>query len=181
MIGNVWEWCEDLYNVGCSDRVYRGGSWSDIFGGCSARAWSHDDPDTRYDILGFRLVASTKDQADMDAAEKAAAEEAARKDRAEKAAAEKARKDRAAKEAGLRLIKEMIAIPNKRFKIGKYEVTQAQWQAIMGNNPSHYTNADNPVENVSWDDCKEFIEKLNALPEVKASGLTFRLPTEAEW
>ena len=79
------------------------------------------------------------------------------------------------------LIRDMIAIPGKSFKMGKYEVTQAQWEAVMGENPSRFKGDDNPVECVSWNDCKKFIEKLNALPEVKASGLTFRLPTEAEW
>ena len=64
---------------------------------------------------------------------------------------------------------------------GKTEVTQAQWEALMGANPSEFTGANNPVENVSWDDCQEFLLKLNALPSVKASGLTFRLPTEEEW
>ena len=75
------------------------------------------------------------------------------------------------------LIRDMIAIPGKSFKMGKYEVTQAQWEAVMGENPSRFKGDDNPVEWVSWNDCKKFIEKLNALPEVKASGLTFRLPT----
>ncbi len=75
----------------------------------------------------------------------------------------------------------MIAIPGKSFKMGKYEVTQAQWQAVMGENPSEFKGDLNPVENVSWNDCKKFLEKLNAMPEVKASGLTFRLPTEKEW
>ena len=64
---------------------------------------------------------------------------------------------------------------------GQYEVTQAQWEAVMGENPSCFKGADNPVENVSWDDCQEFLKKLNALPAVKESGLTFRLPTDAEW
>ena len=75
----------------------------------------------------------------------------------------------------------MVAIPGKRFKMGKYEVTQRQWQEIMGNNPSCFKNPDSPVESVSWDSCKDFIRKLNSMPEVRASGLTFRLPTEAEW
>ena len=65
--------------------------------------------------------------------------------------------------------------------MGKYEVTQAQWQAVMGENPSEFKGDLNPVEYVSWDDCKKFLEKLNSMPEVKASGLTFRLPTEKEW
>jgi len=56
------------------------------------------------------------------------------------------------------------------------EVTQALWQAVMGNNPSHWKGDNLPVENVSWEDAQEFIEKLNRL-----TGRTFRLPTEAEW
>jgi len=63
------------------------------------------------------------------------------------------------------------------FYIGKYEVTQKQWQEIMGNNPSSFKNCDNcPVENVSWNDIQEFIKKLNQL-----TGKKYRLPTEAEW
>ena len=62
------------------------------------------------------------------------------------------------------------------FYIGKYEVTQAQWKAVMGSNPS-YSKGDNlPVEWVSWNDIQEFITKLNA-----QTGKKFRLPTEAEW
>ncbi|PYS93012.1 MAG: hypothetical protein DMF64_06825 [Acidobacteria bacterium] len=64
------------------------------------------------------------------------------------------------------------------FYIGKYEVTQAQWQAVMGNNPSNFKGCDNcPVEQVSWDDAVSFIAKLNA----QNDGYTYRLPTEAEW
>ena len=62
------------------------------------------------------------------------------------------------------------------YYIGKYEVTQALWQAVMGNNPSVFKGDNLPVENVSWDDCQEFINKLNRI-----TGKTFRLPTEAEW
>ena len=75
----------------------------------------------------------------------------------------------------------MVSIPGKDYRMGKTEVTQAQWKFVMGTNPSNFSGADNPVENVSWNDCQEFLEKLNALPEVKASGLVFRLPTEEEW
>ena len=45
------------------------------------------------------------------------------------------------------------------FSIGKYPVTQAQWQAVMGNNPSHFKGDNLPVETVSWDDCQNFIKK----------------------
>jgi TonB family protein len=62
------------------------------------------------------------------------------------------------------------------FYIGKYEVTQAQWRLIMGNNPSKFKGDKRPVENVSWDDVQEFISRLNA-----ATGKKYRLPTEAEW
>ena len=50
------------------------------------------------------------------------------------------------------------------FWIGKYPVTQAQWQVVMGNNPSHFKGADRPVERVSWNDCQEFVQKLNTHP-----------------
>ncbi len=79
------------------------------------------------------------------------------------------------------IIGNMVAIPGKSFKMGKYEVTQTQWQVVMGENPSKFEHPDGPVECVSWDDCKKFLAKLNVMPEVRASGLTFRLPTEAEW
>ena len=79
------------------------------------------------------------------------------------------------------LIESMVTIPGKNYKMGRYEVTQAQWEAVMGANPSSFKGGNNPVEHVSWNDCQEFLKKLNALPEVKESGLFFRLPTEAEW
>ena len=75
----------------------------------------------------------------------------------------------------------MVPIPGKNYAMCKYEVTQALWEAVMGENPSNFKGADRPVEKVSWDDCQKFLEKLNALPEVKASGKTYRLPTAAEW
>ena len=62
------------------------------------------------------------------------------------------------------------------YYIGKTEVTQALWQAVMGSNPSRFRGADLPVECVSWDDCQEFIQKLNRL-----TGRNFRLPNETEW
>lgn len=62
------------------------------------------------------------------------------------------------------------------FHIGKTEVTQELWEAVMGNNPSKFKGEQRPVENVSWDDCQVFISKLN-----EKTGKNFRLPTEAEW
>jgi hypothetical protein len=62
------------------------------------------------------------------------------------------------------------------FYIGKYEVTQAQYEAVMGVNPSHFKGPNHPVEMVSWDDAQEFISKLNA-----RTGRNYRLPTLEEW
>jgi formylglycine-generating enzyme required for sulfatase activity len=66
---------------------------------------------------------------------------------------------------------------SKPFYLGKYEVTQAQWEAVMGNNPSKFKGRNNPVEMVSWDDVQEFIKRLNR----KDGTNKYRLPTEAEW
>jgi formylglycine-generating enzyme required for sulfatase activity len=63
------------------------------------------------------------------------------------------------------------------FRIGTYEVTQEQWQAVMGNNPSKFKNGGQyPVDNISWNDAQDFIRSLN-----EVSGQKWRLPTEAEW
>ncbi len=62
------------------------------------------------------------------------------------------------------------------FMIGETEVTQELWRAVMGSNPSRFKGTKNPVECVSWDDCRDFISKLNTLTDQN-----FRLPTEAEW
>ena len=64
------------------------------------------------------------------------------------------------------------------FYMGKYEVTQAQWRAVIGNNPSYFNDCELcPVEQVSWDDAENFINKLNSIND----GFRYRLPTEAEW
>ena len=62
------------------------------------------------------------------------------------------------------------------YYIGETEVTQALWEAVMGNNPSRFNGSDKPVENVSWEDCLEFVKKLN-----KLTGKNFSLPTEVVW
>ena len=65
------------------------------------------------------------------------------------------------------------------FYLGKYEVTQGQWRAVLGDNPAHFTDCGDicPVENVSWEDARAFIRELNLREGVR----TYRLPTEAEW
>jgi formylglycine-generating enzyme required for sulfatase activity len=66
------------------------------------------------------------------------------------------------------------------FEMGKYEVTQAEWESIMGSNPSvfgKHCGKNCPVENVTWEEVQEFISKLNEIKD----GYIYRLPTEAEW
>jgi len=87
--------------------------------------------------------------------------------------------DSAMVEAGVANVDELPAheVTLESYSIGKTEVTQELWQAVMGSNPSGFTgDPKRPVEQVSWDDCQEFIARLNAI-----TGKNFRLPTEAEW
>ncbi len=205
MHGNVSEWCEEPWEQGSSYHVTRGGSFDYQDTKYKVSDRNRADDGLRYEYVGFRLVAST--EADRAADRKAeteaiarVAEEAARKEREEMEAALKKQK-----EVVEGIIEEMIAIPGKNFKMGKYEVTQKQWYTIMddtrksstqGTSPrrgaragddhgrsgmSEFSGDEYPVGGVNLDDCKVFLDKLNAMPDVKASGLRFRLPTEDEW
>ena len=157
-----------------------------------AQAFNDDDSHTRY------LVDTPADE-HFPGVPKAVAEETERKEAAARAAAAAAA--RAAAEARRKaLTGEFIQIPagefmmgsnsggsdekprhrvriTKRFEMGKYEVTQAQWKAAMGANPSNFKGDDRPVETVSWNDAQEFLKRLNATDD----GYRYRLPTEAEW
>ncbi|MBX3421769.1 MAG: formylglycine-generating enzyme family protein [Pirellulaceae bacterium] len=82
---------------------------------------------------------------------------------------------------------------SRDYYLGMYEVTQAQYETIMGDNPSYFQNdnlpdarsvevtSDFPVETVSWEDAVEFCRRISALPAERATGRVYRLPTEAEW
>ena len=72
--------------------------------------------------------------------------------------------------------KPSIQVTVSSFYLAEIPVTQALWESVMGDNPSHFKGANQPVERVSWEDCQEFIKKLSLLAHIK-----FRLPTEAEW
>lgn len=76
---------------------------------------------------------------------------------------------------------EMVSIPGRKFKMQKTEVTQRQWQAIMGNNPSYFKGDNRPVEQVSWNDAQEFIKRLNQKSQEAGLKVRYRLPTEQEW
>ena len=65
----------------------------------------------------------------------------------------------------------------RAFELGKYQVTQAQYEAVMGTNPSYFPGSDRPVEGVSWSDAQKFCEALNN----RHDGYRYRLPAEAEW
>src|SRR5262249_43583308 len=63
------------------------------------------------------------------------------------------------------------------FQMGATEITQEQWQAVMSANPSDFKGTGRPVEQIAWNDAKNFVERLND----RRDGFTYRLPTEAEW
>ncbi len=72
----------------------------------------------------------------------------------------------------------------KGFYLGKHEVTQSQWEKVMGSNPSHFKGGDRPVETVSWTDVTSFCNKLTASERTAGrlpAGMTYQLPTEAQW
>ena len=75
---------------------------------------------------------------------------------------------------------EMVEATNGFF-IGRFEVTQGQWKALIGTSPSSFTGTDRPVEHVAWHAAYKFIEKANALEGVRRTGLRLRLPTAEEW
>jgi len=179
--GNVEEWTSTATVAG-NQRVYRGGSAFDSAEGC---ALGHDRGTDRpgkpsffgeyfmhegNPFIGFRFVAI-----DADAQAETERRIAETRERAERKAAE------GIPEAISALLENMAVIPGKKYRVCRYEVTQALWEAVMAVNPSRFKGADLPVECVSWNDCQKFIEKLNGLPEVKASGWVFRLPTLGEW
>ena len=174
MHGNVCEWTSTADG---GYRVDRGGCWESSARFCESSLHSSSSPVYRYGNLGFRLCADdSKGESERKAmSEMWTCEEAERKERAATALAKRL------DEMSRTLLDSMVVIPGRDFRVGRCEVTQKQWEAIMGNNPSQHKRDDNPVEQVSWDDCQQFLMKLNALPVVKESGLVFRLPTEEEW
>ena len=190
MSGNVYEWCSDWWGdyssssqtnpTGASSgdsRVCRGGSWQEDAEYCRVSFRYYDGLDERNEALGLRLVLEVE-------SDKSTEEDATKiidnlvnnmvyvaGGTFTMGATSEQGSDAYSNESPTH------SVTLSDFSIGKYEVTQAEWMAVMGSNPSSFTGSDDlPVDSVSWDDCQTFITKLNTL-----TGKNFRLPTEAEW
>jgi formylglycine-generating enzyme required for sulfatase activity len=185
-----------------SDRVLRGGGWTSTEGFRSANR-GRGAPYHRYVSSGFRLVLSPESQAGETGA--ANGMERSGGERNDVEPVDSAVDVEVADKTFINDIgMEFVLIPSgsftmgadknfedasdnetpqhrvrisQSFYLGKYEVTQAQWEAVMGNNPSKFRGRSNPVERVSWNDVQEFIRRLNE----RAGHARYRLPTEAEW
>ena len=192
MSANVWEWCGDWGGPYSSEpqtnpqgptsstaRIIRGGAWSERVVLCARAAL---EPNKKNVAIGLRLAMSSK---------KAKTTATSKKQGTVKEFNVKGVPFKMVYVAGGTFMMGATAeqdgyerdeTPAHRvtlsgYYIGQTEVTQELWYAVMGTNPSRFTRSSlNPVEEVSWDDCQEFIAKLNDL-----TGLEFRLPTEAEW
>ena len=205
MTGNVAEWCSDYYVQFTSDesimdpdygdeiyhnnRVARGGSYKSPSHVITAKFHDISYFDYHPEGSGLRLALSMENNRDMTPnSEKASATQTTTDSSS----------DRTFTVNGVTF--KMVRVEGGTFRmgssdsdadsdeqpvhsvtlsgyyIGETEVTQALWEAVMGNNPSYFKGANLPVEDVSWNDCQDFIRELNRL-----TGKRFRLPTEAEW
>ena len=170
MHGNVNEWC--------ANGIVRGGSFRSR--GNALRSTNRSSGSKAQDDLGFRLYRTRVDAGtSTDAALSKATPELSRRELIEFANIP-AGTFMMGSNLGDNDEKPVHAVTiSKAFEIGRYEVTQAQWQAVMLSNPSRYKDCGDscPVELVSWDDAQEFLDRLNEWED----GYTYRLPTEAEW
>jgi len=181
MSGNVYEWCYDKYAdytsnpqvdpagamEGANNHVLRGGSWYQKNSNCRITNRNSLSYDNRLKWLGLRLVIALK------------------------------RESYTVNGVSFNMIpvtggtftmggtqhsleKPKHQVTTFDFAIAQTEVTQELWQAVMSSNPSAFSGSNLPVENVSWNDCQNFITSLNNLVTLP-DGYEFRLPTEAEW
>ena len=180
-----------------SSRVWRGGSWGNYSNDCRAANRCYSIPSGRGNYCGFRVVCLPEGSNGFNGANVTATLSEQKK--AETQVQNNAKVTGATYTEtvnGLNL--KMILVEGGTFAmgstsgdsdekpvhnvtldsyyIGETEITQAQWRAIMGSNPSSYTGDNRPVESVSWEDAQEFCKKLSAL-----TGKKYVLPTEAQW
>jgi formylglycine-generating enzyme required for sulfatase activity len=206
MHGNVSEWCSDWYYEypkGAvsdpsgpkrgSDRMYRGGSWLSEAANCRSANRSRYTSVSRWSSLGFRVALSSETPANQDGRNE--------KLQPSRRMSNSPHGDNANSKA--RIVENSIGmklsriepgtfimgegqeshkvILTKPYYLGIYEVTQEEFQRVMGANPSEFKGVSNPVEKVSWNDAVEFCRKLSDRPEEKSARMVYRLPTEAEW
>ena len=179
MSGNVMEWCGNyLYNYegNCWDgfnHPQRGGWWSYVPRACRVTYRSMHVEENVIDYMGLRLVLAPKPEP-LDAERIL--------NSINMIEVEGGTFMMGANEGDNNAIEDEFPrhqVTVSTFSIAQTEVTQELWELVMGYNRSAYTRADrynHPVENVSWNECQEFLTKLNAM-----TGRNFRLPTEAEW
>ena len=193
MSGNVSEWCGDLYGdyssgmqinpMGSSSgsfRVRRGGGWCNKASGCRVSNRANNKPNGRFNAVGLRLVMIDGEKSSNFVGKTYEVNDVTF--------------DMVKVKGGkftMGALDEFDAYDRDKpghkvklssFMIGKTEVTQELWSAVMGYNPSDVKGDKLPVTNVSWNDCQKFIRELNKLTESsRPKGMVFRLPTEAEW
>lgn len=200
MSGNVWEWCEDWKSDYLSQpqtnpkgpesgtlHACRGGAWSFSPLSCRVSARNFDTPAYRNYFLGLRLVLDPESLGESENRNFTSDGKLANNDyvtvngvtfRMMPVAGDTFTMGATGKLANGAYDNEKPThqVTLSDYKIGETEVTQQLWEAVMGENPSHWKGENLPVEQVSWNACQEFIKRLNEL-----TGLNFRLPTEAEW
>jgi formylglycine-generating enzyme required for sulfatase activity len=159
MLGNVWEWTSTSAGYEKDKPQVHTAELTRFVCGASLNATKAYAECRNRDLIGLRLVCTTQEE-----------REAATRREVAKRAAELAK-----------LSSDLVPIPGRSCSICRFPVTQALWEAVMGDNPSYFRGDDRPVENVSRTDVEQFLEKINAMQEVKDSGRIYRLPTSGEW
>jgi len=195
MSGNVYEWCldnwHDNYNKAPSDasawidnsnpsRVYRSGGLFSPARWCKVGHRSNNFPDTKFNRLGFRIVlAPVIEVKTFKVPDKTIPDLGMKLVYVAPGTFKMGSSNGKSTERPVRDV-----TIHKEYWIGKYEVTQNEYQKITGTNPSHFKGSNKPVEKVSWHDALNFCKKLTER-ERKAgrlpAGYTYQLPTEAEW
>ena len=198
MSGNVFEWCQDRYGryksgsqtnpTGPSTgsyRVFRGGSGFSTAGRCRVSYRNRNTPDCLFDNVGLRLALDDEttnnvplniDQQSQTTTTPPSVTTSTGDKTFTVGGVSFTMKAVSGGTFTMGATSETHSVTLSSYFIGQTEVTQELWQAVMGGNPSYYKGSNRPVEKVSWDDCQEFIRKLNSM-----TGQKFRLPTEAEW